>query len=116
MKFIILCELKSDSAAARKELRLNHLEYVRANRENIFVGGPALGTDGAPETMLMIVETATAAEAEKFINAEPYWASGRVFESYKIRSWSQVLPEPAPNALTREIEKERESLVNQAER
>lgn len=107
MKYIILCELKAESAAGRKDLRLAHLEYVATHREQILVGGPALGKEGAPETMLMIVEAETEAAAEQFVAAEPYWASGKVFTSRTVRSWPQVLPEPAPDSLNDEIEKEK---------
>lgn len=107
MRYIILCKLKEESGEGRRVLRQKHLEYIEAHRDRIFVGGPALNKDGTPELMLLIVEMKDEAQAEKFISQEPYWASGKVFDSFEIRSWSQVLPEPVSGALAKEIEKER---------
>lgn len=44
MRFMLFCAVEEDSGAARKNLRLNHLEYMRANREKIaFTGSTGVG-------------------------------------------------------------------------
>lgn len=104
---MLVCTLKANSEAARKSLRLKHLEYLQAHREKIVFGGPALNAENAPEMMVIAAEFPDLKAVEDFVNQEPYTASGEVFESVKIRRWSQVLPETSENALDEEIEKER---------
>ncbi|MBW4470601.1 MAG: hypothetical protein KME45_09370 [Stenomitos rutilans HA7619-LM2] len=107
MRYMILCKLKRDSDESRKTLRLKHLEYIQANYEKIAFGGPTLDEDGIPEMMILVVAVSDPTEARHFIDAEPYYASGRVFDSIEIRRWAQVMPELHTNALASEIEKEK---------
>lgn len=107
MRFMISCPLKRDSGESRKALRLKHLEYIASNRLMIVFGGPTLETDGTPEMMILVVEAGDYAQAESFIHAEPYCASGAVFESVCIRAWAQVMPELHADALASEITMER---------
>ena len=107
MKHIILCKLKSNSEAPRKALRLKHLEFMQEHKADIVAGGPALTESNVPWTMVLCTNFVEKKQADDFIRAEPYTASGQVFESVEIHPWSQVLPEPQPGSLATEIEKER---------
>lgn len=107
LKHVILCLLKDGSDETRKALRLDHLAYMQAHASSIVAGGPALTATGAPWQMILFTNFADRAEAEAFIRHEPYTASGRVFASVEVRAWSQVLPEPEPGSLAREIDQER---------
>lgn len=111
MKHVILCTLKANSDGPRKELRLEHLEYIQAHAASIVAGGPALTEANAPWMMILFTHFSEKKQAEDFIRQEPYTASGRVFESVDVRPWSQVLPEPEAGSLAREIEKERAGKV-----
>lgn len=111
MRYMILCPLKRSSDEARSTLRLQHLEYVKANHDKIVFGGPAVDADGTPALMLLIVEVNDSAQAESLIKAEPYYASGQVFDSVEIRRWLQVLPELQTEALTLEIETEKAKAI-----
>lgn len=88
----ILCHVDPAREADRLSLRAEHLAYVAAHRSRIFVGGPTLSTSGAPETMILIVESEDLADAKRFIHGEPYTSHG-VFDRIEVRAWSRVLPE-----------------------
>jgi uncharacterized protein len=106
MSHIVICEIVSDALPHLKALRLKHLEYIAEHRQEILFGGPARDTNGLPETMIIVLATTSRAEAEAFVAAEPYNASGRVFGAVTVRSWSQVLPDHEPNALEQAIRQE----------
>ena len=96
---------KLDTLAAQ---RAEHYEFLIAHRDDIVFGGPArLDRNGPPQTMLIVVRAASAADAQAFIDAEPYNRSGG-FTSIRIRPWSQVIPEPTPGSLQRTLDAERE--------
>ncbi len=106
MKHVILAHLRADSTTARKALRLDHLKYLSAHKTSVIAGGPAVGSDGTPLTMIIFTNFTEMEAARAFIAEEPYTASGQVFEKVEILAWSQVLPEPTSGALDLEIEKE----------
>lgn len=107
MSFMLTCEIGGGALSHLKALRLRHLEYIARHRDLILFGGPARGTDGLPESMVVVLATDDRAVAESFIAQEPYSASRFVFSSVTIRPWSQVIPEPHPGALDAEIATER---------
>lgn len=106
MSQIIFAWLRSDSSEVRARLRLQHLEYLQAHRDLIVAGGPALTAGGTPLVMVLCTRIGSQAEAGAFMTAEPYTASGQVFERIEIHPWSQVLPEPVAGSLLHEIERE----------
>ena len=68
-----------------------HQAYVMAATDGMYLGGPLLADDG--KTMvgsLIIKEFADRAEAQAFIEAEPYNAAG-LFESVTIRRFGPVV-------------------------
>ena len=107
MPFVLTCRLRADATATLTDLRGDHLAYIRAHLDDILFGGPARSAEGVPEEMIIVLRTDDRARAEAFIGAEPYSASGRVFEDVKVRTWSQVAPEPQPGALDAAIASER---------
>jgi uncharacterized protein YciI len=107
MNHVVLAHLRADSAGARKQLRLEHLRFMREHKDSIIAGGPSLAADGSPLTMILFTRFTDRSAAETFMLAEPYNASGSVFERVEILPWSQVLPEPAAGALDMEIDKEK---------
>lgn len=102
MRFAIQCTLAEDSSKKRISLRIEHLRYIEANKEQIFCGGPTVDANGNPEMMLIILDAPDLLSAEAFIQAEPYNRSG-VFERVTVRLWRQVLPESQPGELLRQI-------------
>lgn len=102
MKVALICTLGPDVEALRHELRLDHLRYIAAYREQILFGGPTLSAQGAPERMIIVLDVQDLAAAEAFVAGEPY-AAHAVFETVEIRAWSQVLPEAFDGALAQAI-------------
>jgi uncharacterized protein YciI len=102
MRFVIHCILASNTNEMRIALRAEHLQYIEANKERIFCGGPTIDANGHPEMMLIIVNATDLASAEAFINMEPYNRAG-LFARVTVREWIQVLPESQPGALLSEI-------------
>ncbi|PSB03450.1 YciI family protein [Merismopedia glauca] len=102
MRFALQCLLAENTDEKRVALRSKHLQYIEANKERIFCGGPTINLDGQPEMMLIILDVANLSGAQDFIEAEPYNQAG-VFAQVVISEWRQILPESEPGALLREI-------------
>lgn len=107
MPFALNCKLRGDAMPTLLALRADHLSYIQAHYAEILFGGPARGDDGVPQEMIIMLRTDNRTEAEAFIHAEPYTASGKVFWEILIRPLSQVVPETSPGALEQAIAAER---------
>lgn len=104
----LICHVDPAREDDRKRLRADHLAYIVAHRELILFGGPTLTDDGAPETMIIVIEAESVDEARAFIASEPYTANG-VFARVDIRRWAKVLPEASVGDLQRALEQEQKS-------
>ena len=107
MPFALNCKLRDDAMPTLMALRADHLSYINDHSREILFGGPARGDDGIPQEMIIILLTDNRSDAESFIHADPYSASGKVFQEILIRPWSQVIPETSPGALRQAIAAER---------
>ena len=107
MKFLIRCLIGDGRLNQLLAHRLDHLEYIRAHEEDILFGGPTRGPDGAPDSMVIVLEAENAGAAQAFIAAEPYNLSGEVFVGVEVSPWSQVMPDDPPGHLEKEIAGER---------
>ena len=105
MLISILCTFRPGAYSKAKEMRLEHYEFIRAQKSTIVEGGPLLGPDGVPSAMLIVIDRPKAADARSFIENEPYTANG-LFESVEIREWRRVIPEPVPDFVENEYKKE----------
>jgi uncharacterized protein YciI len=106
VRYAILCTIDRAQLDLLGRLRAEHYRFLLAHRETIAFGGPMRSGEGAPpETMLMVVDASSQAEAERFIAAEPYNAHGG-FRHVVVRPWSQVIPEAEPGALQRTLDAE----------
>lgn len=92
MHFALQCVLAENVDQKRLALRPTHLQYLSANKERIFCGGPTIDSNGQPEMMLIILNAPDLSSAEAFIQAEPYNQAG-IFKQVTVREWRQVLPE-----------------------
>jgi uncharacterized protein YciI len=97
--------LSPGAFAQAKQLRLEHYAFLRKVKGTIVEGGPLLGPDGVPTAMLIVVERESPEAAHAFISEEPYTRNG-LFESISIRRWNHVIPEPTPNFVETEYQKE----------
>lgn len=108
--FALNCTLRADAMPTLLALRADHLTYIHDHMDQILFGGPVRGEDGVPQEMIILLRTDHRHEAEGFIHAEPYAASGKVFAGIQIRPWSQVVPEPSPGTLESAIAAERSKI------
>lgn len=92
MLFVIHCHDKPDHGHLRAENRPAHLEYIEANRENLYIAGPTLNNDGdGMNGSLLIIDFPDRAAAVAFAEADPYALAG-LFESVTIQPWKEVFP------------------------
>jgi uncharacterized protein YciI len=94
MRFAIQCVLAEHTTEKRVALRPEHLQYIEANKDRIFCGGPTVDLQGQLEMMLIILDASDLAAAETFIEAEPYNQAG-LFAKVTVREWRQILPSQA---------------------
>ena len=88
MLWAVLCIDRPHSTEARDELRMVHRQYLNAKGQGIFFSGPLLGDDAGEQIgSLFVLNVAARAEAQAFIDAEPFNNAG-VFarvEIYRMR-------------------------------
>lgn len=90
MLFVILCTDKPDSAALRAATRPVHLEYLDKFRSRIAISGPFLADDGTtPKGSLLILDFADKAEAQSFVDNDPYARAG-LFASVMVAPYKKV--------------------------
>ncbi len=104
--FVLLCTVDHAKDRERAARRGDHLAYLARWKDRIAFGGPLLGDDGRPDTMMIAFHAEKRDDVAAFISVEPYTAHG-VFSNVEIRAWSQVLPEATPGALDAAIAAER---------
>jgi uncharacterized protein len=107
MLIFIYCADRPGAAAVRARTRLQHLEYMLANRDKLVFGGllfPALPEPSVGSIFVLKLPTMEA--AEDFLAREPYHQAG-VFDSVVMRTFRQMWPEPAPGILEGELRLER---------
>lgn len=107
MAFLALCLDKADGLPLRRAMRAVHLDYMIARRHLILFGGPLLDDDGGSALGSVIMLDLPDRDAvTAFLAEEPYSKAG-LFEQVIIRRWRQMVPEPAPDTLARELARER---------
>ena len=110
--FALTCHIRPDAMPALKQLRVHHLAYIQDRIDSILFGGPIRAEDGSPVEMIIILRHDDLDAARAFIAAEPYNASGEVFNSVQVRRWSQVAPEVSPGALAKALADERRAATS----
>jgi len=94
MYFVALSRDRSDGLETRLANRLVHLEFLKAHRDHIKVGGPLLAPDG--ERMIgsmLIVEAENEAEARALLAEDPYAKAG-LFQNVEVLPWRWVVNPP----------------------
>lgn len=84
MLFMIFCTDRPASLELRLATRPTHLAYLQTYSEKLVFAGPALDPDGRPCGSLLIIDVADRAEADGFVEGDPYNKSG-LFESAIVR-------------------------------
>lgn len=90
MPYLIETFDKPHTHALRQALRDKHLDYLEANKSLLLACGAKLEDDGLTGTgSVYIVDVETRAEAEDFVNADPF-ATGGLFERTVITRWRKA--------------------------
>ena len=94
MHFVALSKDRANRLETRLANRPAHLDFLKANRERIRIGGPFLAPDG--ERMIgsmLIVEARDEAEARELLAEDPYAKAG-LFQSVEVLPWRWVVNPP----------------------
>ncbi|HUH61289.1 MAG TPA: YciI family protein [Candidimonas sp.] len=90
MPYLIETFDKPHTQALRQALRDKHLDYLEENKRLLLACGAKLEDDGTGGTgSIYIVDLETRAEAEDFVNADPF-AVGGLFERTVITRWRKA--------------------------
>jgi len=90
MPYLIDTSDKEHTHALRQALRDKHLDYLEAHRPLLLACGAKLDDDGVGSSgSLYILNVETRAEAERFINDDPF-AKGGLFERISITRWRKA--------------------------
>lgn len=90
MPFLIETFDKPDLQALRLEVRQAHLKYLDANAKILLACGAKLSDDGeAASGGIYLVDLDNREEAERFINADPFYQA-ELFAEVKIMRWRQA--------------------------
>ncbi|WP_299657612.1 YciI family protein [uncultured Tateyamaria sp.] len=93
MIYLILFEDAPDMSHMRDALMKEHLAFLAENAKQIQSAGPLFdGSDGAGGAWL--VEVDTHEEAQKLVEADPFWPSG-LRQSVRILRWHHVFRDGA---------------------
>ncbi len=90
MPFAIITRDRPDMLATRTRVRDVHLQYLEANQALLLAAGALLEDDGSGGSGgILLVDVDTRAEAEAFINGDPFTQAG-LFESITITRWRKA--------------------------
>lgn len=81
---------KPDHGALRLRLRPEHLDFLEANSKTLLACGAKIGDDGEGASGgLYLLDVETRAEAQAFIEADPFF-KGELFERVFITRWRKA--------------------------
>jgi len=83
MLWAISCVDKPNGDAARAKVRDAHRDYLKSNKKVILLSGATLSDDGEPVGVLYVIKVSSRAEAQAWVDNEPF-SSGGVFASVKV--------------------------------
>ena len=94
MLFIASCVDKPQSLETRLANRPAHLAYLEGLGAKVRIGGAMLADDlKTPIGSVLIFETESKAEVERFLADDPYARAG-LFESVTVSPWRQAVGQP----------------------
>ena len=90
MPYVVMTTDKPNSLDLRTEVRGVHLEYLVANQHRLLAAGAMIDDDGTGGHVgVIIVDTDDRAEAEAFIENDPFTKAG-LFESVTVARWRKA--------------------------
>lgn len=92
MPVALECLYRPGGVQDRLRIRVTHLDYMIANKEQVVIGGPSM-RDGQLVGMFLLLATDDLSQADAFLAAEPYTRAGLFMEVRKTL-FTRYLPEP----------------------
>ncbi len=90
MPYVVMTKDKPNSLDLRTEVRGVHIEYLEANQHKLLAAGAMTEDDGTGGSGgVIIVDTDDRAEAESFIENDPFTKAG-LFESVTVTRWRKA--------------------------
>jgi uncharacterized protein len=90
MPYVIQTKDKPNGAAIRAQARPAHLEYLTKHTDKLLAAGALIDDDGTGgHGGVLIVDTDDRAEAERFINEDPFTKAG-LFEKVTVTRWRKA--------------------------
>ena len=90
MPFAIQTQDKPGSAELRTKTRPAHLEYLTKHQDLLLAAGALINDDGTGgHGGILIVDTDDRAQAERFINEDPFTKAG-LFQSVSVVRWRKA--------------------------
>ncbi len=90
MQFILIAHDRTDSLALRKQVRPDHIAYLKDIADKIVFGGPLIDDAGNPSGSMIVYEAPDRAAAESLIANDPYSKAG-LFGQVEIRAFRTVV-------------------------
>ncbi len=98
MSILVRCHYRLGGAQERLGIRDVHLRFMIAGRPAIQAGGALVGPDGEASGMFLLLACDSVAEAEAFLELEPYTAAG-LFSSRSFEQARRFIPSDTPDLL-----------------
>ena len=90
MPYVVLTKDKSNSLDLRTKVRSVHIEYLEANKPKLLAAGALTEDDSTGgHSGVIIVDTDDRAEAEAFIENNPF-TKAVLFESITVSRWRKA--------------------------
>ncbi len=90
MPFAIITVDKPNSLALRNQTRAEHLAYLDANKEKLLAAGAKIDDEGeGGYGGVILVDTEDRAEAEAFIQNDPFTRAG-LFSGIEVVRWRKA--------------------------
>ena len=91
MPYVIMFFDDPGVADRKREIRPIHIEYVTANAHRIITsGGFFPDDDDFPNGGLVVLDVETRAEAEDYIQNDPFYKNG-MFSTYTVKRWKKFI-------------------------
>lgn len=104
MAYLVHCLYRPGGANDRLGIRRAHIEHMLNWLPLTVFGSAILGEDSQPAGMVVALDVSSAEEAQRFLEAEPYFQAG-LFEKVSINALVQMTPPHTRDFLERELAK-----------
>jgi uncharacterized protein YciI len=90
MPYVVITKDKPNSLALRERVRAEHLDYLTEHKAKLLAAGAQIADDGTGGYGgVIIVDTDDRAEAEAFIQNDPFTKAG-LFDMIQVTRWRKA--------------------------